>query len=79
MYVLPSPSGLDGVHATPPVIEKLFELMQSAFDFIVIDSGQSLDEISLKLLEMSDSVFLVSILSFPCLIKVKRLSQQIQM
>lgn len=72
--VLPSPTGLDGVNvATPEIIEKLLELMQNVFDFIVIDGGQSLDDVSLKVLGASDTVFLVAILSLPCLTNLKRL------
>lgn len=72
--VLPSPTGLDGGGAAPPdIIVELLRFMQSEFDYIVIDSGQSIDEVSLKILEISDSVLLVSILSLPCLINVKRL------
>jgi pilus assembly protein CpaE len=48
------------------------------FDFIVIDSGQSLDDISLKILEISDTVLLVAILSVPCLINIKRLQESFQ-
>lgn len=74
VYVLPSPTGLDGVNAaTPNIIERLLRLMQKDFDYIVIDSGQSLDDISLKVLELSDVVLINSILSLPCLINVKRL------
>jgi pilus assembly protein CpaE len=74
LYVLPSPTGLDGVNvATPEIIEKLLGLMRSVFDYIVIDGGQALDDISLKILEMSDTVLLVGILSLPCLTNVKRL------
>jgi pilus assembly protein CpaE len=74
VHVLPSPTGLDGVNvATPEIIEKLLELMQNVFDFIVIDGGQSLDDVSLKVLEASDTVFLVAILSLPCLTNLKRL------
>jgi pilus assembly protein CpaE len=74
IYVLPSPTGLDGVNvATPEIIEKLLGLMRSVFDYIVIDGGQALDDISLKILEMSDTVLLVAILSLPCLTNVKRL------
>jgi pilus assembly protein CpaE len=74
LYVLPSPTGLDGVHVvTPEIIERLLSLMRNVFDFIVIDGGQSLDDISLKILEMSDTVLLVAILSLPCLTNVKRL------
>ena len=74
IFVLPSPIALGGVNvATPEVIEKLLEVMRESFDFIVIDGGQSLDDISLKILEMSDSLLMVAILSLPCLTNVKRL------
>jgi len=74
VYILPSPTGLDGVNvATPEIIEKLLALMRDIFDFIVIDGGQSLDNISLKILEMSDDVLLIAILSLPCLTNLKRL------
>jgi pilus assembly protein CpaE len=74
VYVLPSPTGLDGVNvANPEIIEKLLGLMRNVFDYIVIDGGQALDDISLKILEMSNIVLLVAILSLPCLTNVKRL------
>ena len=74
VYVLPSPTGLDGVNvANPEIIEKLLGLMRNVFDYIVIDGGQALDDISMKILEMSDMVLLVAILSLPCLTNVKRL------
>lgn len=74
VHVLPSPTGFDGVNvATPGIIENLLNLMRNVFDFIVIDGGQSLDDISLKILEVSDIVLLVSILSLPCLTNLKRL------
>jgi len=47
--------------------------MQETFDFIVVDGGPSIDEISLKIIEMSDTVLVISILSLPCLTNVKRL------
>jgi pilus assembly protein CpaE len=74
LYILPSPTGLDGMGvSTPEFIERILGLMKQAFDFIVIDGGQSLDEVSLKILEMSDFLCLVAILSLPCLTNVKRL------
>ena len=74
VYVLPSPTGLDGVNvATPEIIEKILGLMRNVFEFIVIDGGQAIDDISLKILEMSDTVLLIGILSLPCLTNVKRL------
>jgi len=74
LYILPSPTRLDGVsEASPGIIEKILRLMKKDFDYVVIDSGHSLDEITLKVLELSDTVLINSILSLPCLINVKRL------
>jgi pilus assembly protein CpaE len=74
VYVLPSPTRLieDNI-VSPQDIELLLVLMKTMFDYIVIDSGQSLDNISKSLLKISDLVLLVSVLSLPCLINVKRL------
>ena len=44
IYVLPSPTGIDGVNvANADVIKQILDLMAQAFDFIIIDGGQSLD------------------------------------
>ena len=74
VYVLPSPASLNGHDpATPEIMGHLLSLMQRMFDFVVIDGGQSLDDTSLKIVEMSDTVLLISILSLPCLSNTKRL------
>jgi len=74
MHVLPSPAQFDGVNvANSEIIGKILQLMQKEYDYIVIDSGQSLDDMSLKVLELSDTVLINSILSLPCLINCKRL------
>ena len=74
IYVLPPPTQLErGGAANPETIEKILYLMKKEFDYIVIDSGQSLDSASLRILSLSDVVLLVSILSLPCLINVRRL------
>ena len=74
LYVLPSPTGLDGIGiSTPEFIERILVLMKPVFDFIVIDGGQSLDEVSLKILEMTDFLCVIAVLSLPCLTNVKRL------
>ena len=73
VFVLPSPSQLDGTSlATTDIIERLMKLMKTVFDFIVVDSGHITEDISLKILEMSDEVLLTAILSLPCLSNVKR-------
>ncbi|HBH61370.1 MAG TPA: cobyrinic acid a,c-diamide synthase [Nitrospiraceae bacterium] len=74
VYILPSPTDVNGEnYATPEIIEQLLDVMVNEFDFIIVDNGQSLNQISRKILELSDTVLLVSILSLPCLINVKRL------
>ena len=74
IYILSSPSGIDGIDiATPEIIEKILMIMAEVFDFIIIDGGQSLDDVSLKILQLSDLVFVVAILSLPCLTNVKKL------
>ncbi len=72
--VLPSPSYLSNQNmATPAIIERLLIVMRRMFDFIIIDSGQSLGDISFKILEMSDTVMLISVLSLPCLSNTNKL------
>ena len=79
IYVLPSPASLNGYpKATPEIIEHLLRLMQGMFDFVVIDGGQSLDETSLRILQMSDIVLLISILSLPCLSNTNKLLKSFQ-
>ena len=74
IYVLPAPIGLEGMGvSTPELIERILSLMKPIFDFIVIDGGQSLDEVSLKILEMTESLCMIAVLSLPCLTNVKRL------
>jgi len=74
VYVLPSPVHLDGHNpVNPEIIEKLLSLMQKMFDFVIIDGGQSLDATSLRILQMSDTVLVVSTLSLPCLTNTNKL------
>jgi pilus assembly protein CpaE len=68
VYILPSHASINGYpDMTPGIMGELLSLMQTMFDFVVIDGGQSLDKTSLGILDMADLVFLVSVLSFPCL------------
>jgi pilus assembly protein CpaE len=74
VLVLPSPAYLDSnISATPEIIERLLKVMRGMFDFVIIDGGQSLDNIALKILQMSNTVFVVSILSVPCLSNTNKL------
>lgn len=74
VYVLPSPSQLNGYPtATPDTNKRVLSILRSMFDFVIIDGGQSLDEAYLKVIEMSDIVLLISILSLPCLHNTNKL------
>ena len=73
VYVMPSPASLEDVNVeTPEMIEKLLSLMQNRFDFILVDGGQRLDNVSLRILQMSDTVFMVTVLNLPCLTNARR-------
>jgi pilus assembly protein CpaE len=72
--VLPAPSYLNKQNmAKSEIMERLLLVMQRTFDYIIIDGGQSLDNISLKILGMSDVVLLVSILNLPCLTNANKI------
>ncbi|OLN25562.1 Type II/IV secretion system ATPase TadZ/CpaE, associated with Flp pilus assembly [Desulfovibrio sp. DV] len=73
IYLLAPPSRLDDLQmATPENISKLLELMRQVFDTVVIDLGMYLDEITLKVMDMSDSIVLVCVQNLPCLANVRR-------
>jgi pilus assembly protein CpaE len=68
VYVLPSPNCLNGCEPpTPDIMERLLLLLRGMFEYIVIDGGHTLDSSSLRVIEMSDILLLVSILNIPCL------------
>jgi pilus assembly protein CpaE len=72
--VLPSPAYLNGhIRPTPEAISRLLELMKSMFDYVIIDGGQSTDDASLRILELSDTLLLITILSLPCLANANKL------
>jgi pilus assembly protein CpaE len=79
IYVLPSPGRFDGTKLLDTaVIERILTFMQRMFDYIIIDGGQSLDDISMKVLQIADYVFLVSILSLPYLYNTRKILDSFQ-
>jgi len=74
LYVLPSPGYLETHNmATPEIMERLFRVMSAMFDYIIVDAGQLLNDPTLKILELSDKVFLVAVQSLPCLAKTNKI------
>jgi pilus assembly protein CpaE len=78
VHVLPSPATLsDSRSAIPDMMSHLIGFMQKLFDFVIIDAGQFVDEISLKIMELSDNILLISLLSLPCISNANKILQSI--
>ncbi len=74
VHVLPSPIRLtEGYRTNPHVIEAMMQLMQTMFDYVILDSGQSLDDNTKAIMRISDLTLLVFIASLPCVINLKRI------
>jgi pilus assembly protein CpaE len=79
LYVLPSPNKLNGYPvATPETMQRVLSNLQDMFDVVVIDGGQSMDSAYLKVIEMSDTLLIISILSLPCLHNTHNLLQSLK-
>jgi pilus assembly protein CpaE len=78
LYVLPSPVELTSHRENSDALVTLLKLMQNMFDFIVIDSGQSFNKMSLEVIKISDTVLLVCQLSLSSLINTKRFQDTFQ-
>jgi pilus assembly protein CpaE len=72
--VLPSPAYLNGhIRPTPEIMARLLKLMKAMFDYVIIDGGQSTDDTSLRIVELTDTLLLITILSLPCLANANKL------
>jgi len=79
LYLLAPPSRLDDLQmATPDNISRLLELMRQTFDTVVIDLGMYLDEITLKVMDISDAIVLVAVQNLACLANVRRFLDNIR-
>ena len=76
LHVLPSPTSIfEEVKGGSEIITKLLKLMKTMFDYVVIDGGQDLGEMSKAIMKLADRVLVVTLLNLPCLINVKRLRE----
>ncbi len=79
LSLLAPPSRLDDLQmATPENISSLLALMRQVFDTVVIDLGMYLDEITLKVMDISDAIVLVCVQNLPCLANVRRFLDNIR-
>lgn len=78
VYVLPSPSNLNGQRpVTAEIMKNLLTLMKNTFDYVIIDGGQSLDGHSLSIIDMSEKVLLITLLNLPCLSNTLKLTKSL--
>jgi len=74
LYLLPSVNAVEEIGAlTAESAERTLELLQASFDYIIIDNGHSLADITLATLNISPTILLVSTLTLPVLRNTKRL------
>jgi pilus assembly protein CpaE len=74
LHVLPSVDTVEEIGMlTPEAAEKTLELLQTMFDYIVIDGGDSLADTTLATLNISPTVLLVGTLTLPVVRNTKRL------
>ncbi len=72
IHVLSPPAKLpENYTVRPQDLETLLREMQTMFDFIVIDGGQSLNDNSRAIMKISDKVIIISILNLPTIINIK--------
>jgi len=74
IHVLPAPSKplVLGAGITE-TMDRLVGLMRSAFDLIVVDGGKSFDDLSLRMLALSDTILVVCELNLPSVLNARKL------
>jgi pilus assembly protein CpaE len=78
VYVMPAPSKLvTERHLPVGFLFKLVKAMRKFFDYIIVDGGMYLDDNLFKIFAESESIYLISILSLPCVINVRKLQDTI--
>ena len=74
IHILPSPAYLNGHNRpTPSIMNRILDVMKGMFDYVIIDGGQSTDDTSLSILQKSNTLLLITILSLPCLTNTNKL------
>jgi pilus assembly protein CpaE len=79
IHVLPAPTRLDAMQgATPDNMEIILGHMKGVFNYTVVDTGHILNDLSLKVLELAETILVASVLTLPCLINAKKLIDILQ-
>jgi len=73
IYLFASAGAPSNESISPEAVERLLNIMRRMFDFVVVDGGQLIDHISQKVLQISDTVLLIAILTLPCIANTKKI------
>jgi pilus assembly protein CpaE len=77
LYLLPPPSQFEDIQfASPESIGAVLELLARMFDLVVVDLGIYIDEVALRVMDLSEVVYLVAVQHLACLANVKRFLEQ---
>jgi pilus assembly protein CpaE len=57
---------------TPDHVNKIVETMRTLFDFVIIDTTHSFDDVIIEAMEISDSILLISVLDLPTIRNTQR-------
>jgi len=69
-FALPSPSG-PNFSGDPRITAMVLSALREVHDFIVVDGGKSSWGIPLEILSLTDTILVISSLSYPCIANVK--------
>ena len=79
LRVLSSPVNIfDTFNGGPEIIKRIFGIMKTMFDYVVIDGGKDLDLMSKSVIEVADSIIVVTLLNNSCLANVNKLRETFQ-
>lgn len=74
LYVLTAPESPEHVSDVSVAdIQKIIELARASYDFVVLDIGYSLDPLTIKALDIADTIYLVLQLNLPFVRAAKRM------
>jgi pilus assembly protein CpaE len=74
LYLLPSAHVVEEIGLlTPEIVEQTLDLLRASFDYIILDSGHVLDDITIATLHLEPTLFLVCTLALPVLRNTRRL------
>ena len=66
LHVLPAPESPENINeVTPAAMEKIVDLARSQYDFVILDVPSMLSPVTIKALDLSDSIYLTLQLNLP--------------